>query len=57
MEEFSQSDNVNRESAQIKRVRRKAANETIPHSKNNNEKNSPALFNSSVAKLIKNKHV
>ena len=53
MKEFNQSDNINRESVRIKRIIRKAGNETIPQSKNNNGKNSPAWFNSSIAKLIK----
>ena len=57
MEEFNQSDNINRELAQRKSIKPKTANETLPQSKSNNGKNSPAWFNSAVAKIVQNKHV
>lgn len=53
MPEFKESTNINKEAAQIKRIIRKAANETIPQTTRPKNKNSPAWFNSSIATLVR----
>ena len=54
--EFPESPNVNKGAAQIKGIIRISTNETIPQSKISRSNNSPAWFNSSIAKLIKDKN-
>ncbi|KAI8122407.1 RNA-directed DNA polymerase from mobile element jockey [Lucilia cuprina] len=49
---FITSTNINREAAQIKRIIRKAANESIPISRRPNDKNNPVWFNTTISKLI-----
>lgn len=56
-EKFEESTNVNREAAQIKKILRTAANESIPLSKKPNDKNNPIWFNSEIAKLSRHKQV
>lgn len=51
-ENFQESYNVNREAAQIRRLFRKAANESIPLSRKPSGKNNPVWYNSTISKLI-----
>ena len=55
MMEFPETPNVNKEAPQVKRIIRKSANESILQSKIPRSNNFLAWFNSSVAKLIKDK--
>lgn len=52
MQSFEKSPNINKEAAQIKRILRKTANETIPQSRRPPIKNNPVWFNSEIAKLL-----
>lgn len=52
MPEFEESININREAAQVKRIIRKAANETIAQTSKPKNNNSPAWFNSVIAELV-----
>ena len=52
VESYEQTQNINKETAVIKRINRKAANESIPQTRQPCTRNSPAWFNLSIAKLI-----
>lgn len=49
---FEESSNINKEAAQIKRIIRKASNETIPQTSKPKDNNSPAWFNPYIAGLV-----
>lgn len=51
-DDFDESNNINREAAQMKRLFRKAANESIPISRKPREKKKPIWFNSEISRLI-----
>lgn len=49
---FQETNNINKEAAQIGRLFRKAANESIPISRKPPEKRKPVWFNSTISRLI-----
>lgn len=57
IDEFEESTNINKEAAQLKKIIRKSANESIPLSRKPSEKNSPIWFNSEIAKLTRLKQI
>ena len=50
---FEKTSNINKEAAQIKRILRKTANESIPLSHKPRVRNNPIWFNSEISKLIR----
>ena len=50
--QFEESNNINKKAAQMKHILRKTANESIPVSRQPNEKSNPIWFNSAISKLI-----